>query len=182
MIISDLISLPTPQLSGGQIHNLGGKGKRKELAEGCKCVWHPRSRHPKVFLHKGLMLFMLIAMIKKHKSWNISAILSCFDLVQKVTFFLVVKWPSKRHPQTWNELRFLLMKLRVYWKQASWLYLLPTFLLPLCWTYFKPQGEGCLVQLYLSMLYFSLLKAWLQAAASVLLKPIISVLWPVRGS
>ena len=133
MIISDLISLPTPQLSGGQIHNLGGKGKRKELAEGCKCVWHPRSRHPKVLLHKGLMLFMLIAMIKKHKSWNISAILSCFDLVQKVTFFLVVKWPSKRHPQTWNELRFLLMGLCTENRPA----VCTCFLLPLCWTYFK---------------------------------------------
>lgn len=129
--MSDFISLPTPQL--GQIHNLGGKGKRKELAEGCKCVWDPRSQHPKgFFLHEGLMLFMLIAMIKKKQVMKHLCILWCIGLyrTEGYLFFLmiisvfllllhswniwIVKWPSKRHPQTWNELRFLLMKLCVY--------------------------------------------------------------------
>ena len=101
MIISDLISLPTPQLSGGQIHNLGGKGKRRSWPRVANASGIPGVDIPRFFAQRFNVIYV-IAMIKKHKSWNISAILSCFDLVQKVTFFLVVKWPSKRHPQTWN--------------------------------------------------------------------------------
>ena len=105
----------------------------------------------------------------------------------------IVKWPSKRHHQNWNELRFLAMKLRVESmssKQASCLYLLPTFLLPLRWTYFKatrlmnlkqslPNDAWSNCTLVCSTLAYEKrdCKLLLQFYCSPCL-----VLWPVRGS